>query len=403
MVKQGKLVQINTVCNGSTGRIMHDIQSWAKKSGWETISFVGRRNVYTDLPCERFGNYFSFWIHVAITTLFDRQGYGSLLQTRRLVARLREEKPDVIHLHNIHGYYLHIPTLFRYLQEEYKGKVFWTFHDLWPITGHCPHFVIARCDKWKTECKRCPNKGVYPISLGLDQSNRNFREKKTLFTGLNHLEIIAPSHWVAEQVKESYLQDVPVHVVSNGINLNAFQYMQDETVYEKYAIPKDKKIILGVASIWEKRKGLNDFLELAENIPEKYVIVLVGLSARQKKNLSKESKIIGIKRTENQKELAALYSIADVMLNPSKEETFSLVTIEAMACGTPVIGLDASAVKELINEQNGILLHASSVSVQEYIAAIERIERMRFNRETVRATVLQYSEREMAEKVVQLY
>lgn len=396
-----KLVQINTVCNASTGRIMHDIQKCAKEAGWDTLSLVGRRKVYTDLPCERYGSGVSFWLHVIITTLFDRQGHGSLLHTKRLVARLREENPDVIHLHNLHGYYLHIPTLFKYLKEEYKGKIFWTFHDLWPITGHCPYFVVAECDKWKNECKKCPNKRLYPISWGLDQSRRNFREKRDLFTGLNHLEIVAPSQWVAEQVKESFLKDVPVHVVPNGIDLECFQYTYDESVYEKYNIPKDKKVILGVASVWEKRKGLYDFLELAKSISKEYVVVLVGLSQRQKKKLSGVENIIGIRRTENKKELAMLYSRADVLLNPSKEETFSLVTVEAMACGTPVIGMDTSAVKELINSKNGVLLHDNYVN--DYVTAIECLEQTKLDKAVVRDTILKYSEGTMAERIIKLY
>ena len=395
-----KLVQINTVCNGSTGRIMHAIQSQAHNSGWETISFVGRRKVYTDLPCERFGNYFSFWIHVAITTLFDRQGHGSLLQTKRLVARLREENPDVIHLHVLHGYYLHIPTLFRYLQEEYRGKVFWTFHDLWPITGHCPHFVIAKCDKWRTECKRCPNKRVYPISLGLDQSKRNFREKKTLFTGLNHLEILVPSYWMAEQVRNSFLKDYPIHVVGNGIDLDVFRYTPDKQIHEKYAIPQDKKIVLGVANIWEERKGLKQFIELSYVLPENYVIVLVGRKNRHLINMC--DNIISVNRTEDCVELVKLYSEATVFMNPSLEESFSLVTVEALACGTPVVTVDSSATKELVNSQTGIVL-SREAKANDFASAILELDNQYMDRDETRKSILKYRNDLMAEKILELY
>lgn len=399
MKKRRKLVQINTVCNNSTGHIMHDIQKYASTTDWDTLSLVGRRKVYEDLPCEKFGNSLSFWIHVGITTLFDRHGHGSLFQTKRLVARLREEKPDVIHLHNLHGYYLHIPTLFKYLKEEYPGKVFWTFHDLWPITGHCPHFVIAECEKWKTQCERCPNKGYYPISWGLDQSKKNFYEKKKLFTQLKHLEIIVPSKWMRSQVENSFLKNVPIHVVPNGINLDVFRYMQDDGIYEKYSIPRKKDIILGVASVWEERKGLNDFLQLADVLPENYVIVLVGVRAAQMKKFP--NNVIGVQRTSDKGELAAMYSMAAMFLNPSKEESFSLVTIEAMACGTPVIALDTSAVKELVNENNGVVLHETKP--QDYLQAIEYLKRAELNRDSVRSTVLRFSEESMAKNIVKLY
>lgn len=398
--KKGKLVQINTVCNGSTGRIMHAIQHQAQNSGWETISFVGRRKVYTDLPCERFGNYFSFWIHVAITTLFDRQGHGSLLQTKRLVARLREENPDVIHLHVLHGYYLHVPTLFRYLQEEYKGKVFWTFHDLWPITGHCPHFVIARCDKWKTECRNCPNKGLYPISWGLDNSQRNHIEKKKLFGNLKHLEIITPSYWMAEQVRNSFLKDYPIHVVENGIDLDVFRYTPDKQIYEKYAIPRDKKIILGVANIWEERKGLKQFIELSYVLPENYVIILVGRKNRHVINMC--DNIISVNRTEDRLELVKLYSEATVFMNPSLEESFSLVTVEALACGTPVITMDSSATKELVNSQTGIVLCRED-KADDFVSAILELDSRHMDRDEIRNHVLMYSEDLMAKKVLELY
>ena len=397
--KKSKLVQINTVCNTSTGHIMHDIQRKAQEKGYDTLSFVGRRKVYTDLPCEKFGNPISFWIHVAINTAFDRQGYGSLFQTKRLVTRLREEKPDVIHLHNLHGYYLHIPTLFRYLKEEYTGKIFWTFHDCWPITGHCVHYVMAGCDKWKSQCSKCPNKSVYPISWGLDQSRKNYLDKKELFTGLKHLEIITPSQWLAGQVKKSFLGNMPVHVVSNGIDLEVFKYTENEAMYEKYSIPRDKKIILGVASIWEERKGFKDFMELAKILPDEYVIIQVGLSTHQMKMLPEN--VIGIPRTEKREELVALYSMADIFMNPSREESFSLVTIEAMACGTPVIALDTSAVKELVCDENGIILH--DTEAQDYMQAIKILENKNINRDAIRSTVLQFSESKMAERVVELY
>jgi len=378
---------------------MYDIQKHAQEKGWDTISFVGRRKVYDDLPCEKFGNKVSFWIHVIVNTLLDRQGYASFFQTKKLIRRIKEECPDVIHLHNLHGYYLNIPLLFHYLTEEYKGKIFWTFHDLWPITGHCPHFAAVKCDKWQSECKKCPNKRLYPISWGLDNSRRNFREKKKVFSSLRHLEIIAPSKWMAEQIEKSFLGSFPIRVIPNGIDLSNFAYSVDVDIFSKYNIPRDKSIILGVASVWDERKGLNDFLQLAEKLSDDYIIVLVGLSIAQIGKLP--NNVIGIRRTENRKELACFYSAADVLINPSKEESFSLVTIEAMACGTPVIGIDTSAVRELINDDNGILLHENNC--QQYLQAINILQKSNKTRETIRRTVLAYSNKNMVENVLQLY
>ena len=394
-----KLIQINTVCNTSTGRIMHDIQKAASEEGFETLSFVGRRAPYSDLPCVKFGNPISFWLHVALNSVFDRQGYGSFLVTRRMVKRLREEKPDIIHLHNLHGYYLNLPVLFRYLKEEFKGEIYWTFHDCWPFTGHCAYFTMAGCDKWKTVCGECPCRKRYPVSLLSDASTKNFRDKQKLFTGFENLTILTPSVWMEEQIKESFLKDYPVRVIPNGIDLKRFSYQPDDTVYEKYGIPENKHLLLGVADVWDTRKGFYDFLTLAKTLPEEYRIILVGLSGVQMKGLP--SNIIGIKRTENQDELVKLYSAADLFVNPSLEESFSMVTVEALACGTPVIALNTSAVKELVREGNGIVL--SGHETEDYLAAIREVENLRLTRQQVADTALPYEKSRVLKQIVALY
>ena len=389
-----KLIQINTVCNGSVGNIMRQIQMAAQKEGYETISFYGRRKGYPDLPCERFGDFFSFWSHVVWTTITDRQGLGSYFVTKKMVRRLRKENPDIIHMHNLHGYYLNYPVLFKYLRNEYKGKIIWTLHDCWPITGHCPHFVIAKCEKWKSKCEKCPNKGVYPISWFLDSSEYNYKLKKGLFTGLDNMIITTPSKWMKEQIEQSFLKDTRIEVISNGIDLEVFYPREEYNLLQKYNIPEDKKIILGVASIWEERKGLGVFINLAKKIDENYVIVLVGL---RKYQISKMlPNMIGIERTESKEELAELYSRADVFMNPSEEESFSLVTVEAMACGTPVIVLDSSAVKELVDEEKGIVLHEPNI--EKYVQIIKSCVKKKKVR-----NVEQYSSQLMQNYFLQIY
>ncbi len=400
MKNNKKLIQINTVCNGSTGTIMGHIQKKAIAEGYITLSLYGRRQGYKNLPCEKYGSGISFWLHVTLTTAFDAQGCGSYFYTKKLVERIRKEQPDIIHLHNLHGYYLYLPMLFKFLKTEFKGKVVWTFHDCWPFTGHCPYFVIAECDKWKTECYNCPNQRKYPISLLWDGSRRNYRWKKEIFTGMDNLTITCPSVWMKENVEQSFFKDTKCMVVPNGIDFSVFYPREDVSVAEKYRISKDKKIILGVASIWEARKGLNDFIELAEILPEEYIIVLVGLSAKQIKSIS-ATNIIGIQRTENQDELAQLYSMASVFMNPSKEESFSLVTIEAMACGTPVIVLDYSAPRELVNDDNGIVL--SKAGADDYIEAIRRIEVSDLSKEKIVASVKSFSVENMTERMMNIY
>lgn len=395
-----KLIQINTVCNTSTGKLMGDIQRKAEKLGYETLSIVGRRKVFRDVPCIKIGNLASFWIHVAITTIFDRQGYGSYFVTKRIIKRLRKENPDIIHLHNLHGYYLNLPLLFDYLAEEFSGKIYWTFHDCWPITGHCAYFTAVKCAKWKSGCSKCPNKRAYPISLFCDASERNYNEKNKLFNRLNDLTIITPSEWMAQMVKKSFLCKYPVEVVNNGIDLKKFVYREPESrLFDKYKISRNRKIILGVANIWDARKGIEDFFSLSNVLPDEYQIVLVGLSKRQIRGLSHN--IIGIQRTENQEELAMLYSLSHVFMNPSLEESFSLVTAEAIACGTPVIVLNTSAVKELVCQNNGIVL--SGHDAADYLQAITELEERHLARETVKETARKYDVDIFTQKVINLY
>lgn len=395
-----KLVQVNTVCNTSTGKIMECIQEEAIQSGYDTYSFVGRRKPFSHMPCEKIGNSVSFWIHVAITTFFDKQGYGSYFHTRRMIRRIKQENPSIIHLHNLHGYYLHLPLFFRYLKNEYKGKVFWTFHDCWPFTGHCPHFSYVKCERWKEECHHCPRKREYPISWFLDGSKGNYSIKKKLFLGIQDLSVIVPSRWMEKWVKESFFKQKPVFVIPNGIDLTTFRYHLDESVCRKYGISTDKKILLGVASVWDERKGLDDFIELAKAIDHNdYQIVLIGLSPLQIKRLPRN--VVGIARTENRQELVSLYSRADIFVNPSKEESFSLVTVEAMACGTPVIVLDTSAVKELVDSECGIVLRDNRT--ETYLDAIQMVEKRNFKRDTVRLCAEKYDQRNMAKQIVALY
>ena len=394
-----KLIQINTVCNGSTGNIMRQIQIAAIEEGYEASSFYGRRKGYSDLPCERFGSFFGFWAHVIWTTITDRQGLGSYFSTKKMVNRLKIVKPDIIHMHNIHGYYLNYPILFKYLREEFEGKIIWTFHDCWPLTGHCPYFTIKKCDRWKKQCHKCPNKNNYPISWFIDASEYNYKLKKKIFTNLENMIITTPSQWMKDNIEQSFFKDMNTVVVPNGIDLNMFYPREKCDAVQKYNIPKHKKMILGVASIWEERKGLSTFINLAKEVQENYVIVLVGLNRHQVKQMLPN--MIGIERTENQNDLAELYSRADVFLNPSEEESFSLVTIEAMACGTPVVALDSSAVKELVNEKNGVVLHEPNI--KDYLNAISICGKKKKNAKDICESVQKYSSKNMTDAILNIY
>jgi putative glycosyltransferase len=347
-----KVVSINTVCNGSTGKIVGSISSSLIESGEEAFCIYGRRKGYANIPCKKIGGFFSFWYHVFLTTVFDLHGHGSYFKTKKIVRKLKKLNPDIIHLHNIHGYYINYKVLFNYLKNEYQGRVFWTLHDCLPMTGHCAYFSNVSCEKWKTECHDCPNKKMYPTSLLFDRSRKNYQEKKNLFNGVKDLTIITPSVWLQNIVLSSYLKKYPVKTINNGIDLNIFYPRLTDSIFDKYNIPKDKKVLLGVASIWEKRKGLDDFLMLSKLVNDDYVIVLVGLNNKQISKLKQYKNIIGIKRTENQDDLASLYSVSFALINPTYEDNYPTVNIEALASGTRVIAYDTGGCVEQAENPN---------------------------------------------------
>ncbi|PWT26190.1 glycosyltransferase [Butyrivibrio fibrisolvens] len=398
-----KLIQINTVCNTSTGHIMGDIARGANEAGFDTMIIYGRRMPFDDLNCVKVGNSAFFWLHVALTTAFDLQGLGSILITRKIVNILRRENPDIIHLHNIHGYYLNYPILFKYLRNEFKGRVFWTLHDCWAFTGHCAHYVAAGCDKWKTGCSHCPCKNEYPISWGLDSSKGNYARKKKFFSGIPNMTLIVPSDWLKNQVQESFLKDYRTIVVNNGIDVKRFSYNKCEDIRDKYGIADGKKIILGVSSVWNRKKGFDDFIKLSEVLPDDYVIVLVGLSPSQKVTLPKN--IVGVVKTADQDELIKLYSEAYIFMNPSLEESFSLVTVEAMSCGLPAIVLDTSAVGDLVSPEVGVVLHEHES--EDYLNAIknidDKIKAGEYDRSSISEYAGRYSKASMINSMLKIY
>jgi glycosyltransferase involved in cell wall biosynthesis len=346
------LFQINATVNaGSTGKIAEGIGQIALSQGWKSYIAYARRMALSHSQIIRIGNKWDIYRHILMTRLFDRQGLSSCMATKKLIRQIREIQPDIIHLHNIHGYYLNYPLLFKFLK-EYDKPVVWTLHDCWAFTGHCTHFILAECDKWKSECCRCPQKNIYPKSVFVDNSKFNYRRKKQYFN-IPNLTIVTPSKWLAGLVSKSFLQQHQIKVINNGIDLSVFNPIKAESQ------KNEKAILIGVANVWTERKGLNDFIQLSKLLPENIQIVLVGLKKNQIVTLPKS--IIGIERTNNAKKLAELYSCADVFVNPTYEDTFPTTNLESLACGTPVITYKTGGSAESISEKTGLVVEQGNI------------------------------------------
>ena len=330
-----KILMINVVCGiRSTGRICTDLAVALEAHGHEVKIAYGREKVPEKFQkyAVRIGSDFDVKLHGVKARLFDDCGFGSRVITKKFIKWVQEYDPDVIHLHNVHGYYIDIETLFSYLRTCGK-KIIWTLHDCWAFTGHCVYFDYVGCDKWKTKYHHCIQKKEYPVCIGLDQSKKHFEKKKEIFTGITNLILVTPSKWLANLVQQSFLGAYPVIVIHNGVNTDIFK-PTESNIREKYSLG-NKKVVLGVAAIWDRRKGFEDFIELSKILTAEYQIILVGLSETQMKIIP--NNIIGITRTDNVQELAALYSLASVLVNPTLEDNYPTTNIEAIACGTPVI------------------------------------------------------------------
>lgn len=392
-----KILQINVVCGiKSTGRICTDLAEVLKENGHECLIAYGRETVpekYNSVAF-RIGTDNDVKLHGLKARLFDAAGFGSKQTTERFVEKIREYDPDIIHLHNIHGYYINIEVLFKYLKECGKPIV-WTLHDCWAFTGHCSHFTSAECERWKTGCFDCPQKRAYPSSFFLDRSKQNWERKRNIFTGLERLVCVTPSEWLAGLVRQSFLGGNIVRAIPNGVDLDLFKPTESD-FRKRYGL-ENKKIILGVATAWSESKGIHEFESLSMLLDDRFKIVLVGLKPEMIFADAAE-RILCIPRTDSVEELAGIYTAADVFVNAGKEETMGLTTVEAMACGTPVVVSDLTAVPEVVTADGGIVL--KSLNAENIADGINQVLSGSFN---PRINAEKYEKKQQYLKYLDLY
>lgn len=349
-----RVYQLNTFCGiKSTGRIAWEIGKLVLEDGGAVrIGYgAGEPSAGSAPHSYRIGGRLGRKLHGALRKLADAEGLGSFWATRALIRDMKAFQPELIHLHNIHGAYLHLPTLFAYLQKAGKPVV-WTLHDCWPFTGHCAYFDASGCTRWQTECCHCPSQKQYPVCVGLDGSRRNHRIKKRLFRKPANMTFAAPCQWLAELLKESHLKQYPCRVIYNGVDRQVFRPVASD-LRQRYGL-EGKKLVLAVASDWDERKGLPYLTEAAQKLGEDYRFVLIGLSPEQIAALPEN--MLGLGSTADPHELAAWYTAADCFANPTLEDNMPMVDLEALACGTPVAVFATGGCPEAITPECGIVV-----------------------------------------------
>jgi len=364
------LLQLNVTAGvGSTGRIAEEIGKIAISKGWNSYIAYGRNGKGSESHLIKSSKRLNVLTHALSARVFDNAGLLSTSDTKRLIKNIHEINPSIIHLHNLHGYWLNYRLLFDFLSER-KIPVVWTIHDCWPFTGHCGHFVFQGCNRWKSGCYDCPLKRDFPASYFIDRSKKNYEIKKTAFLQIRDRLILAPvSRWLSDLVGESFLGQIPRKVVYNGVDTKLFHPTGAAEIKLKLNIVR-KKMLLAVASGWDERKGINDYVKLREYLPHReYAIVLLGMNKTQIAQLP--DGIIGLEPTESVVELAEYYRSADVLLSLSQAETFGLTIAEGMACGTPSIVYNTTAMPELIGDGTGLVVTPGNI--EEVSRAVQRI------------------------------
>lgn len=364
------LLQINVVANsGSTGHIAEELGRLVISKGWESYIAYGRWACPSQSRLIRIGNKWDILLHWLKSFLFDRHGSASSRATRNLIKQIEKINPDIIHLHNIHGYYLNYNILFNYLSKA-NVPTLWTLHDCWSMTGHCVHFQDVNCLKWKSLCYDCPHKRHYPESLFIDNSTKNYLEKKRRFSSYDGLTIIPVCGWLDNIVSSSFLKNCNRQVIVNGIDLELFSPFKGNNDIRIELGIKSEFMILGIATAWKLTKGFDDIIRMRKMLPNSDVIVLIGLSKKQIKYLP--NGIIGVERTEDVKRLTLYYSAADVFINPTYQDTLPTVNIEALACGTPVVTYNTGGCANIVDARTGVVVKQGDL--ENFVEAVNQIK-----------------------------
>lgn len=395
-----KIVQINANYNSSSiGRTTSELHNWLMEHGEESYVFTTQKGVI-DTNVFPVGNDFDHKVHSLCSRLFGLQGYFSFLATQKMLRKLKEIKPNIIHLRNLHANYINLPMLLKYIAENNIGCVI-TLHDCWLLTGHCCHYVKAGCDKWIVECHNCPMMKYDNNSWFFDTSRKCFRNKKRLFGNVKRMAVLGNSKWTFEQAQQSYLQNSPIiDYVYNWIDRETFYPIKTFDYWGKLKIRDRKFVVLGVCEGWCRAKGLHVFVELARRFPD-YTFLLIGSVVEE---MGFTNNIISVGTTRNNEELCEYYSHADVLLNPSVQETFGKVSAEALCCGTPIIVNRATANPELVGDGCGYVVDNNDVQqYADYIQEIKKNGKEKYSKKCVKFAAANFDKETNIKANVSIY
>lgn len=389
-----KVLQINSVYGiRSTGRIAYDLATLQTENGIKPYIASGEGSFDSPDIHVMSGRLYQRF-NILLTRLFGRHGFYNKLATKKLIKFMDRVSPDIIHLHNIHGHYINIKMLFRYIEEN-KIPVVWTLHDCWAFTGHCPHFDYIGCDRWRQGCGNCPQRRGYPDSWFFDRSKKNFAQKKQLFTSVEKMHIVTPSKWLKDLAEQSFLGKYPVTVINNGIDTDVFRPVESE-VKERLGL-SGKFLILGIVSNLNSTKGGQFFLELSKLLAEDEHILLLSLENSE----GLPSNITALKRTDSVRELAEIYSAADVFVNPTLQDTFSMINVEALSCGVPVVTFNTGGCTEAVTDKCGFV--AENGNTESLYESIRRVRQGEVSRDACRERGLQFGIKQRFQKYIEIY
>lgn len=366
-----KVLQINQYCGfGSTGKIVLDIADLVIANGDECRIAYGRYEAPESYETYKIGGKFNNYEHVLETRLLDNHGFASRYATRKLVKHIKTYNPDVIHLHCLHGYYLNIKILFDYLKVSGK-KIVWTFHDCWAFSDHAAYIDY---DKNGNLPKQYAKEDLTEYPTAKFSPFHNYKRKKEIFSHVPNLTIVTPSKWLKEMTEQSFFSQYPVEVIHNGIDLTKFYPDKNDNLLVNYGISLKKKIVLGVASVWDKRKGFIYMNQLAESLPiDDYQVVVIGKLAG---DYEISDKLVHIAQTEDVNEMRQWYSNSAVFVNPTLFDNFPTTNLESLACGTPVVTFDTGGSPEALNFSVGyVVKEKNTFDILEGISHVKLISK----------------------------